>query len=107
MEGLFVDELSFAIDGLYATGWWPADGDCCLLSTDGRWYPSESMIRGYFTQSLVPCKITDSSESASVEAQWKSLNRASQSVRGRTRQETLILAFTKLYVETSHTMIHE
>ena len=102
-----MDELDFAIDGLYAIGWWPADGDCCLRAEDGRWYPSEAIIRGYFAQSLVQLNITDSSSSASVQARWKSLNRASQSVRGRSRQETLLLAFTKFYAETSAALAHQ
>lgn len=94
-----MDELEFAIDGLYASGWWPSDEDCCLQARDGRWFPSESMIQAEFTKEFVNLTISNSAESASVVASWKSLSRAPRSVRGRSRQETLVLAYTLLTTE--------
>ena len=37
-------DLGFAIDDLYSAGWWPGDGDGCLKSSDGRWYPDSVSI---------------------------------------------------------------
>lgn len=46
-----MSELDFALDGLYAAGWWPSEGDHCLQAADNRWYPSQSMVLAYFRQS--------------------------------------------------------
>jgi hypothetical protein len=91
--------LGFALDGLYASGWWPANGDRCLQSSDGRWYPGESMILESFASSIARPQIRQAQSSSAVEVIWNSPKRGRQSVHGRSRQEALILAFTNLYLE--------
>ncbi|MBL4697530.1 MAG: hypothetical protein JKX70_01720 [Phycisphaerales bacterium] len=99
-----MSDLGFALDGLYASGWWPNDGDRCLQSSDGRWYPSEALMLEFFAQSIIRPTIRQSSVSSAVEVVWSSPKRGRQSVHGRSREEALILAFTSLYQET-HTQI--
>ena len=99
VEGGVVDGLDFAIDGLYAAGWWPDDSDQCIQAHDGRWYPSESTVQTYFAHAFVRLIIKDSVSLASVQASWKSFCRAPQSVRGRSRQEAVLLAFGMFYAE--------
>ncbi len=94
-----MDGLDFAIDGLYAAGWWPEDSDQCIQAHDGRWYPSESTVQAYFVHAFVQLTIKDSASLASVLASWKSFCRAPQSVRGRSRQEAMFLAFGMFYAE--------
>lgn len=93
-------DLGFALDGLYACGWWPHDSDRCLQFTDGRWYPDDSMILEFFAQSITHPKVRNSVSSSAVEVVWSSPTRGRQSVHGRSREEAMILAFTSLYQES-------
>ena len=93
-------DLRFALDGLYACGWWPSDGDRCLQHADTRWYPDESMILEYFAESIIHPQIRQSLSSSAVEVFWDSPTRGRCSVHGRTREEAMILAFITLYQET-------
>lgn len=95
-----MSDLGFALDDLYACGWWPSDGDRCLQHEDGRWYPDESVILAAFSESIIRPQFRQSSASASVEVVWSSPTRGRQVVRGRSQDEALILAFTSLYRET-------
>ncbi len=92
-------DLGFALDGLYACGWWPGDGDRCLQYTDGRWYPDESMVLESFAELDTFADIRKPTSSIAVEVVWRSPRRGRQSVLGRSREEALILAFTNLYLE--------
>ncbi len=95
-----MSDLRFALDDLYASGWWPSDGDRCLQYEDGRWYPDESVILAFFGKSIIHPQFHQSSASASVEVVWSTATRGRQAVRGRSREEALILVFTNLYRET-------
>ncbi len=99
-------DLDFALDGLYACGWWPKDGDQCLQHTDGRWYPGESMILDSFAELFAVPDIRKSPSSIAVEVVWRSPRRGRQSVLGRSREEALILAFTSLYLEIHAFPVH-
>ncbi len=92
--------LGFAIDGLYACGWWPNNEDQCLQDTDGRWYPGESMIIESFAQSACHPKVRKMDQSHAVEVIWHSPKRGNQSVLGRSKHEALLLAFTSMYTES-------
>lgn len=100
-----MSDLGFALDGLYACGWWPSDGDRCLQNADGRWYPDETMILQFFAQSLIHPQICQSPASGAVEVLWSSFYGGRQSVHGRFRMEALILAYTDLYRQT-HARVH-
>lgn len=95
-----MQDLGFVLDGLYAAGWWPSEGDRCLQDTDGRWYPDEAMMLESFAQTTSNTHILASEHSASVEIVWSSSDQNRQSVHGRSRTEALILAFTRLYIES-------
>ncbi len=92
-------DLGFALDGLYACGWWPTDDDRCRRYTDGRWYPDEPMILESFAELETFPDIRESTFSGAVEVVWRSSRRGRQSILGRSREEALILAFTSLYQE--------
>ena len=95
-----MSDLEFALDGLYACGWWPSDDDRCLQSGDGRWYPEESLILEAFASSVIKPQINESSSSEAVEVLWSSFKGGRQSVHGRSRSEAMILAFTDHYRQT-------
>jgi len=95
-----MSDLGFAIDDLYASGWWPASSDRCIQFDDGRWYPDESLICQYFAQSIARPKIKPAVSSQTVEVHWYSPASGQQSVLGRSRTEAMILAFTSLYRES-------
>lgn len=95
-----MQDLMFALDGLYASGWWPADGDHCLQSQDGRWYPNESMIMSSFAMLILSPRIVTSSRSGAVEIIWTSSRFGQHRIHGRSREEALIIAFTTLYQES-------
>ncbi|MDF1808595.1 MAG: hypothetical protein P1U42_02770 [Phycisphaerales bacterium] len=95
-----MSDLGFAIDDLYASGWWPASGDRCIQYDDGRWYPDESLIGQYFAQSIAHPKIKPTGSSHTVEVHWYSPTSGQHSVLGRSRTEAMILAFTSLYRES-------
>lgn len=94
-----MSDLGFAIDGLYAAGWFPASDDSCLQYEDGRWYPDESMILQCFAESIACPKIRTVVDSRAVEVTWYSPTSGRQSVHGRSRTEALIVAYTSLFRE--------
>jgi len=93
-----MSDLGFALDGLYACGWWPSESDQCLQHSDGRWYPKESLIESTFAQSSIHLQIHQSPSSSVVEVVWISNSSGRQVVRGRSRDEAFLLAFTSLYI---------
>ena len=93
-------DLGFAIDGLYASGWWPAESDRCALSQDGRWYPEELLILEQLNAAYIDLMLTESTISSAVEVEWVSPHRGRQSVHGRSKGEALILAYTHFYQES-------
>lgn len=93
-------DLIFALDELYASGWWPADSDQCVQSQDGRWYPNESMIISTFAMLILSPRIVTSPRSGAVEVVWSSTRHGQHRIHGRSREEAMILAFTTLNRET-------
>ncbi len=91
-----MDDLGFVIDGLYAAGWWPGSEEVCSQSSDGRWVPSESTVLAAFVQSASPLTIRFDSDSRATHASWCILGHGRETVCGRTRQEALILAYSRL-----------
>lgn len=91
-----MSELDFVIDGLYACGWWPGQGDGCVRHGDGRWYPSEAMVLQSFAAGAISVRVRGSLVSDAVEVVWDSRAGGHQVTRGRSRDEALILAFTSL-----------
>ena len=97
-----MDDLGFVIDGLYASGWWPGPDEVCLQSSDGRWVPSEATILTAFAQLASPLTVHKDSETCATQASWSMLGRGTETVRGRSRQEALILAYSRLLALQSH-----
>lgn|GEM_PF-2999246 len=89
-------DLDFALDGLYACGWWPGGGDGCDRAEDGRWYPSEAMVLQSFAAESIGVRVRESLVSDAVEVVWDSRAGGHQVTHGRSRAEALILAFTSL-----------
>jgi hypothetical protein len=93
-------DLEFAIDGLYAAGWWPADNEDCLQADDARWYPSTHQVHEAFAQSGIDISITMPSCGHPVTVRWSSSGCGHCTVTAQTRCEAMLLAFTQLYTST-------
>lgn len=92
-----MSELDFALDGLYAAGWWPTQNDHCLQSPDQRWYPAPDAIRTEFTkQGADLIKRSEQSENHCTLA-WHVSGHAWESVTTQTESAAYILAYTHLY----------
>lgn len=96
-------ELDFALDGLYAAGWWPEDGDDCRQSPDHRWYPSPETILNAFSRQSIDLVISMPLCGHPVTVRWHSVQGGLQTVTARTQTEALILAYTRSFVTCRRT----
>ncbi|MAO21711.1 MAG: hypothetical protein CMJ25_13255 [Phycisphaerae bacterium] len=90
-------DLGFALDGLYAAGWWPSDSDDCRLSEDSRWYPSHNAILSEFTRRGIDLVITMPLSGHPVTVRWSTPQSGAQTVTARTQTEALLLAFARSF----------
>jgi len=91
-------DLDFALDGLYAAGWWPGDGDDCQQSPDQRWYPSPGAILNAFAQQSIDLVISMPLCGHPVTVRWHSTHGGLQTVTARGQTEALILAYTRSFM---------
>lgn len=92
-----MSELDFALDGLYAAGWWPSQSDHCLRSHDQRWCPSPDAIREAFAkQGADLIDRTDQGDKHHTLA-WHVSGHAWETVTAQSESAAYILAFTHLY----------
>ena len=90
-------DLAFAIDGLYAAGWWPSDSDDCRLSNDSRWYPSLDSILDTFAGNGIDLIISMPLSGHPVTVGWHTAKSGPQTVTAQTQTEALLLAFSRTY----------
>lgn len=95
--GRMMTNLAFALDGLYAAGWWPSSGDDCQLSEDQRWYPSPSSVLEFFTRRGTDLEISLRLDVHQAAIRWHTPESGPQSITAATQTEALILAFTDSY----------
>ena len=86
--------MAFALDALYAAGWWPRDGDDCLKGSDGRWHPSPDSILSSFAHQRVDLEISMPLCGHPVTVRWHTPSAGSQTVTARTQTTALLLAFS-------------
>ena len=92
-----MSELDFALDGLYAAGWWPSESDPCLRSQDDRWYPSLDLIRANFAKSGIELHSRTAPAGHPFSVTWEIPGHGQETVTARTEESALLLAFTELY----------
>lgn len=92
-----MSELDFALDGLYAAGWWPSEGDHCLQAADNRWYPSQSMVLAYFRQSGIDLRQAACSPGRPISLSWEMPGCGWETVTAKSHTVAHLLAFTHLY----------
>lgn len=93
-------DMTFALDGLYAAGWWPSDGDDCRLSDDHRWYPSPETILDAFARNGTDLYISMPLIGHPVTVRWQTRQSGSQTVTAQTQTEALLLAFSRSFSVT-------
>lgn len=96
-----MSEECFALDGLYAAGWWPSQGDRCTLRDDGRWGPDETLILDAFSASGITLVIRRSLTHRVHQVCWRTPRGGQETVMAKSRQAALTLAFVRLYTATS------
>jgi len=95
-----MSELDFALDGLYAAGWWPTQSDTCLRSQDQRWYLSPDAVRDEFGRAGVDLIDRTSSHDRHITLTWRIPGHGWESVTAQTDSAAYILAYTHLYLVT-------
>ena len=63
-------DTEFAIDELYAAGWWPGDSDTCERGPSGRWFPDEAATRHAFAARGWTVRYRQCRTASSVRAEW-------------------------------------
>ncbi|MFG0245811.1 MAG: hypothetical protein ACF8MF_07165 [Phycisphaerales bacterium JB052] len=104
--GQTMHDLGFALDGLYAAGWWPSDSDDCQLSDDSRWYPSHKAILDAFAQQGIDLMITMPLSGHPVTVRWATPESGVQTVTARTQTEALLLAFARSFPRSGQILSH-
>ena len=95
-------DMAFALDGLYAAGWWPRDGDDCIKSDDGRWFPSPDSILNSFAHRGIDLLISMPLSGHPVTVRWQTPSAGTQTVTARTQSTALLMAFSCAFrVETA------
>jgi hypothetical protein len=92
-----MSELDFALDGLYAAGWWPSESDQCLQSTDQRWYPTPDTIRNAFTHQGIELVDRSNGRNRLITLSWEIPGHGSETVTAQTEPAACLLAYTHLY----------
>lgn len=95
-----MSELDFALDGLYAAGWWPTQSDPCLQSPDQRWYPCPDMIRDHFAGAGIDLVERTRINDRHVTLSWVIPGHGREAVTAQTHDSAYLLAFTHLYKQS-------
>jgi len=96
-------DLAFALDDLYAAGWWPMPGDDCLKTPSGRWYPTPDLVRSRFRERGIELtELNDHSQSVH-KLIWNCPESGMTAMIARDPQVIAILAFTWLFRFESRT----
>ena len=92
-----MSELDFALDGLYAAGWWPSESDRCHKSQDQRWYPTPETMRQAFARSGIDLDTQCTGKGRPISISWEMHGHGCEKVTARTEETALLLAFTHLF----------
>ena len=96
-----MSELDFALDGLYAAGWWPSQGDICLQTTDHRWYLSPDAIRVLFEKHNAELNERSDIAGKHLTLSWYIPGHGWESVTARSQSAAYLFAYTHLYQVTN------
>ena len=92
-----MSELDFALDGLYAAGWWPSESDACLQSQDNRWYPTQGMIRANFAASGIDLDCRKARDGRPVSISWEMPGHGRETITAKSEESALLLAYAQYY----------
>lgn len=92
-----MSDLDFALDGLYAAGWWPAQRDRCLQAPDHRWYPAPETIRAAFADAGIMLMERSGGHEHLLTLSWAIPGHGWESATARSRAAAYLLAYTHLY----------
>ncbi len=90
-------EMAFALDGLYAAGWWPSVGDDCRRSADDRWIPSASTIYNAFAAAQIELRIVTPVSGHPITIRWNTPGRGPCTITARDPDVALIMAYTQIF----------
>ncbi|MEM9372281.1 MAG: hypothetical protein AAGA55_01435 [Planctomycetota bacterium] len=88
-------DLAFAIDDLYSTGWWPADGDSCLCNPDGLWFPDRKTVEFAFRHAGRSIELSPSRSGAACRAMWVDARGVTRSVLASDESTAGLLALAE------------
>jgi hypothetical protein len=92
-----MSELDFALDGLYAAGWWPSEGDQCLKSSDHRWYLTPDAVRDAFSHEGIDLLDRSNGSHRHITLTWEIPGHGSETVTAQTESAACLMAYTHLY----------
>lgn len=90
-------DMAFALDSLYAAGWWPGAGDDCRRAPDDRWYPSVESIRQTIAESGTKIEIVSSHDSHPITVRMRTPRRGVCTITARSLEIAMIMAFSQQY----------
>jgi hypothetical protein len=99
-------ELAFAIDDLYSTGWWPAEGSACASDTDGRWFPEQATVQGLFRDVGQVLEFCLCRSSSACRATWTDTT-GKHTVVARDERTASLLALAELRRTGHPTPVHD
>jgi len=88
--------LSFAIDALYAAGWWPVQGHGCVQAPDGRWFPEQDEVMRCFAEAGITPTLRQHGTGRVHELTWDSPRTGRQRVLAGSPEEATIYGFACL-----------
>ncbi|MCC5824342.1 MAG: hypothetical protein LAT64_13730 [Phycisphaerales bacterium] len=89
-------DTEFAIDELYAAGWWPGDADTCQRGPDGRWFPDEAATRTAFAAHGWKVRYEPGRCSCAVRAVWRAPDGSHGAAIAADAVAARIMAYTAL-----------
>lgn len=89
-------DTEFAIDELYAAGWWPGDADTCERGPDGRWYPDDAATRHAFAAHGWTVRYHTGRAARSVRAEWVAPDGSHGAAIAHDARTARIMAYTAL-----------
>lgn len=93
-----MSEIEFALDGLYAAGWWPRESDPCVQAAcDQRWYPTIDFIRATLESMGIQIRIERPVEGHPVSIAWSSTRYGCERITARSEDAAWLMVYSHLY----------
>ncbi|MCA9274696.1 MAG: hypothetical protein KDA29_01585 [Phycisphaerales bacterium] len=93
-----MSEIEFALDGLYAAGWWPLEGDPCLQAEcDRRWYPTIDSIQASLDAIGIHVRIERPAEGHPISILWSSVKYGCERITARSEDAAWLMVYSHLY----------